>query len=69
MADTYSTEPPKSALAKACQYTINRWQAVPRQYSVRLEPLTIPPRVGNLPGSMLRLLVALLPTLFSTMRS
>ena len=30
MADTYSTEPPKSALAKACQYTINRWQALRR---------------------------------------
>ncbi len=30
MADTYAAEPPKSALARACQYTINRWQALRR---------------------------------------
>ena len=29
MADTYAV-PPRSALAKACQYTINRWQALRR---------------------------------------
>jgi putative transposase len=34
-----------------------------------LEPLTISPSAWILPGSMLRLLVALLPTLFSAMRS
>jgi hypothetical protein len=34
-----------------------------------LEPLTIAPRAWILPGSMLRLLVALLPTLLSAMRS
>jgi hypothetical protein len=34
-----------------------------------LEPLTISPRARILPGSMVRLLVALLPTLFSAMRS
>jgi hypothetical protein len=34
-----------------------------------LEPLTITPTAGILPGSMLRLFVALLPTLLSAMRS
>ena len=30
IADTYNAEPPKSALAKACHYAINRWQALRR---------------------------------------
>ena len=30
VADTYNAEPPKSALAKACQYAINRWQPLRR---------------------------------------
>jgi hypothetical protein len=34
-----------------------------------LEPWTILPRAGILAGAMLRLLVALLPTLLSAMRS
>ena len=30
IADTCNAEPPKSALAKACHYAINRWQALRR---------------------------------------
>jgi len=30
VADTYNAEPPKSALAKACFYVINRWQQLRR---------------------------------------
>jgi hypothetical protein len=45
------------------------WRACLAQTPSALDPLTILPRAGILPGSTLRLLVALLSTLVSAMRS
>jgi hypothetical protein len=39
VADTYNAEPPKSALAKACQYAINRWQSLRRFFEDGRLPL------------------------------
>jgi hypothetical protein len=50
------------------RYVKRTWRLLLAKTPSALEPLTVLPRPGILPGSMLRILAALLPTLLSAMR-